>query len=113
MDFFLDKDQRLERAVAMRDAGGKTLDADSDLQLTGANLIEVLFQAQGDRSLLKQMRTEGRSVINLSAPKSKANDPRAANKRLTADAVKSSGASPAATSTRPRRWAMPNCLSIR
>ena len=88
MDFFLDKDQRLERAVAMRNAGGKTLDADSELQLTGANLIEVLFQAQGDRSLLKQMRTEGRSVINLSAPKSKADDPRAANKRLTADAVK-------------------------
>jgi LPS export ABC transporter protein LptC/lipopolysaccharide transport protein LptA len=88
MDFFLDKDQRLERAVAMEHAGGKTLDADSELQLTGANLIEVLFQAQGDRSLLKQMRTEGRSVINLAAPKSKANDPRAANKRLTADAVK-------------------------
>lgn len=88
MDFFLDKDQRLERAVAMREAGGKTLDADSELQLTGANQIEVLFQAQGDRSLLKQMRTEGRSVINLSAPKSKANDPRSANKRLTADAVK-------------------------
>ncbi|HEV7796982.1 MAG TPA: LPS export ABC transporter periplasmic protein LptC [Pyrinomonadaceae bacterium] len=88
MDFFFDKDQRLERAVAMREAGGKTLDADSDLQLTGASLIEVLFQAQGDRSLLKQMRTEGRSVINLSAPKSKANDPRSANKRLTADAVK-------------------------
>ena len=88
MDFFLDKDQRLERAVAMRSAGGKTLDADSDLQLEGANLIEVLFQAQGDRSLLKQLRTEGRSVINLSAPKSKANDPRAANKRLTADTVK-------------------------
>jgi LPS export ABC transporter protein LptC len=88
MDFFMDKDQRLERAVAMRNAGGKSLDADSDLELTGANLIEVLFQAQGDRSLLKQMRTEGRSVINLSAPKSKANDPRSANKRLTADAVK-------------------------
>jgi lipopolysaccharide export system protein LptA len=88
MDFFLDKDQRLERAVAMRSAGGKSLDADSELQLSGANLIEVLFQAQGDRSLLKQMRTEGRSVINLSAPKSKANDPRSANKRLTADAVK-------------------------
>jgi LPS export ABC transporter protein LptC len=88
MDFFFDKDQRLERAVAMRDTAAKTLDADSDLQLTGASLIEVLFQAQGDRSLLKQMRTEGRSVINLSAPKSKANDPRAANKRLTADTVK-------------------------
>ncbi|MEP6570615.1 MAG: LPS export ABC transporter periplasmic protein LptC [Acidobacteriota bacterium] len=88
MDFFLDKDQRLERAVAMRSASGKTLDADSDPELKDANLIEVLFQAQGDRSLLKQMRTEGRSVINLSAPKSKAGDPRAANKRLTADAVK-------------------------
>jgi LPS export ABC transporter protein LptC len=88
MDFFFDKDQRLERAVAMRDTAAKTLNADSDMQLTGASLIEVLFQAQGDRSLLKQMRTEGRSVINLSAPKSKANDPRAANKRLTADSVK-------------------------
>ena len=88
MDFYLDNDQRLERAVAMRDAGGRSLDADSELQLAGASLLEVTFQAQGDRSLLKQMRTEGRSVINLSAPKSKANDPRAANKRLIADAVK-------------------------
>jgi LPS export ABC transporter protein LptC/lipopolysaccharide transport protein LptA len=88
MDFFLDSDQRLERALATRNATGKTLDADSDLQLTGANLIEVFFQPQGDRSLLKQMRTEGRSVIDLSAPKSKLSDPRAANKRLTADAVK-------------------------
>lgn len=88
MDFFFDKDQRLDRAVAMRDVAARTLDADSDFQLTGASLIEVLFQAQGDRSLLKQMRTEGRSVMNLSAPKSKANDPRTANKRLTADTVK-------------------------
>jgi LPS export ABC transporter protein LptC len=88
MDFFLDKDQQLERAVAMRDAGGKSLDADSEMQIAGANLIEVLFQAQGDHSLLKQLRTEGRSVVNLSAPKSKANDPRSANKRLTADAIK-------------------------
>jgi lipopolysaccharide export system protein LptA len=88
MDFFLDKDQRLERAVATGNAGGRTLDADSELQLTDANWIEVLFQVQADRSLLKQMRTQGRSVINLAAPKSKAGDPRAANKRLTADSVK-------------------------
>lgn len=88
MDFFLDKDQQLERAVAMGNAGGKSLDAESEMQMTGASLIEVLFQAQGDRSLLKQMRTEGRSVVNLSAPKSKANDPRASSKRLTADTVK-------------------------
>ena len=88
MDFMLDKDQRLERAVAMGGAGGKSLDADSELHLSGANLIEVLFQPQAERSLLKQMRTEGRTVINLTAPKSKASDPRAANKRLTADTVK-------------------------
>ncbi|MGH9882633.1 MAG: LPS export ABC transporter periplasmic protein LptC, partial [Pyrinomonadaceae bacterium] len=88
MDFFLDKDQRLERAVAMRDIRAQTLDSDAEMQLTSANLAEVKFQAQDDRSVLKEMRTEGRSVINLLAPKSKANDPRSANKRLTADAVK-------------------------
>ena len=88
MDFFLDKDQRLERAVAMNDARSRTLDADADMTLTGASLIEVKYQAQAERSLLKEMRTEGRSVITLAAPKSKAGDPRSANKRLTADAVK-------------------------
>ncbi len=88
MDFFLDRDQRLERAVGMRDVRSKTLDADAEMQLSGASLVEVKFQAQDDRSLLKEMRTEGRSVVNLLAPKSRANDPRAANKRLTADAVK-------------------------
>ncbi|HWN11591.1 MAG TPA: LPS export ABC transporter periplasmic protein LptC [Pyrinomonadaceae bacterium] len=88
MDFYFDKDQQIEKGFAMRDASAKTLDADSDLNLSGASLIEVLFQAQGERSLMKQMRTEGRSVITLAAPKSRANDPRAANKRLTADTVK-------------------------
>src|SRR5688500_210395 len=88
MDFFLDKDQRLERAVAMKDARSRTLDSDADMTLSGANLIEVKFLAQGERSLLREMRSEGRSVITLAAPKSKAGDARAANKRLTADAVK-------------------------
>ncbi|HZE68409.1 MAG TPA: LPS export ABC transporter periplasmic protein LptC [Pyrinomonadaceae bacterium] len=88
LDFYLDKDQQLERAVAQYETHARSLDADADLDLAGANLIEVLFEAQTDRSVLKQMRTEGRSTINLSAPKSKANDPRAANKRLTADTVK-------------------------
>jgi LPS export ABC transporter protein LptC/lipopolysaccharide transport protein LptA len=88
MDFFLDKDQRLERAVAMKDARSRTLDSDAEMTLTGANLLEVKFLAQGERSLLREMRTEGRSVISLAAPKSKSGDARAANKRLTADAVK-------------------------
>ena len=88
MDFFLDKDQRLERAVAMKDARSRTLDSDADMTLTGANLLEVKFEPQGERSLLREMRSEGRSVITLAAPKSKTGDSRAANKRLTADAVK-------------------------
>jgi lipopolysaccharide export system protein LptA len=33
------------------------------------------------------MRAEGRSVLALAAPKSRASDPKAANKRLTADAI--------------------------
>jgi lipopolysaccharide export system protein LptA len=88
MDFFLDKDQRLERALANNDVKARSLGADSDFELTGSNTLEVLFQATADASLLKQMNAGGRSVITLSAPKSKASDPRAANKRLTADSVK-------------------------
>jgi LPS export ABC transporter protein LptC/lipopolysaccharide transport protein LptA len=88
MDFFLDKDQRLERAVATNNVTARTLEGDSDVQITGSNSIEVLFQAKDDSSLLKQMNAGGKSVITMSAPKSKANDPRAANKRLTASSVK-------------------------
>jgi len=88
MDFFLDKDQRLERAVANNDVKARSLDAESDFELSGSRSLEVLFQATADTSLLQQMKAEGRSVITLSAPKSKASDPHAANKRLTADSVK-------------------------
>ncbi len=90
MDFFFDGDQRLQRAYGSRDIRAQTLNADSDMQLSGASGLELTFQAQGDRSLLKEMRADGRSVVNLSAPKSRANDPRAAAKRLTADAIKMS-----------------------
>ena len=90
MDFYFDADQRLIRAYGARDIRAQTLNADSDVQLSGANTLDMNFQAVGDQSLLKEMRTEGRSVATLSAPKSKANDPRAASKRLTADAIKMS-----------------------
>jgi LPS export ABC transporter protein LptC len=90
MDFFLDDDQRLQRAYGSRDIRAQTLNADSEMQLTGASGLEINFQAQGERSLLKEMRAEGRSVVTLSAPKSRANDPKAASKRLTADAIKMS-----------------------
>jgi len=88
MDFFLDNDQRLQRALASNNVTARSLDADSDFQLDGASTLEVLFQATADTSLLQQMNAGGRSVVTLSAPKSKANDPRAANKKLTADSVK-------------------------
>ena len=88
MDFFLDKDQRLQRALATNSVVARSLDSDADMQLSGASTLEVLFQASADGSVLKQMQTGQRSTITLSAPKSKANDPRAANKRITADSVR-------------------------
>ena len=88
MDFFLDQDQRLERALATSDIAARTLEGDADVQVSGSNSLEVTFQPQGDSSLLKQMVAGGRSVITMSAPKSKANDPHAASKRLTANEVK-------------------------
>jgi len=88
MDFNLDTNQRLESAFASEDVKARTLDSDSDLTLTGATSVDVKFQVQAERSLLKEMNTSGRSIVTLSAPKSKANDKRAANKRLTADQVK-------------------------
>ena len=88
MDFYFDSDQRLQRAYGSRDVRAQTLNADSDVQLTGANVVDINFQAQADRSVIKEMRTEGRSVATMSAPKSRANDPRAASKRLTADTIK-------------------------
>lgn len=89
MDFFFDADQRLQKAYGANDARAQTLNTDSDMQLTGANAVVLDFQAQGNESVLKEMRGEGgRSVATLSAPKSKANDPRAASKRITADGLK-------------------------
>ncbi len=88
MDFFMDGDQRLQKAYAARDVRAQTLNADSDVQMSGGNGLTLDFQAQGDQSLLKEMRTDGRSVATMSAPKSRANDPRAASKRLTADFIR-------------------------
>ena len=90
MDFYLDANQQLKNVWASRDVRAQTLNADSDMQLSGPNGLGIDFQAQGERSVMKEMHTEGRSVVTLSAPKSKANDPRAASKRLTADSVKMS-----------------------
>lgn len=88
MDFFFNPEQQLEHAVATRDVQARSLDADSQMELTGATALDVNFQKQSDRSVLREMRADGRSIMKLSAPKSRASDPRAANKQLTADGVK-------------------------
>lgn len=88
MDFFFDGDQQLERAKAFRDVRTRSLDADSEVQLVTTGELNVDFIAQGERSLLKEMRASSRPVITLAAPKSKAGDAKAANKRLTADDVR-------------------------
>jgi hypothetical protein len=70
MDFYLDKDQVLENAVAWQDVKARTLDSDSEVN-HGANSVEVKFQPQDKRSLLKQWTR--RSFSNhYVAPKSKA-----------------------------------------
>lgn len=105
MNFTFDAEQQLEGAVARQDVRAKSLNADSEMQLT-AGVVNVAFAApqSGDAggkqrtgkkadkteggSVLREMQTEGRAVVTLSAPRSRADDPRAASKRLTADSVK-------------------------
>ena len=88
MDFNFDDEQRLVRAVATSNVRGRTLDADSEVALQTAGNAYVDFNAQGDRSVLRQILTDGRPVVTMAAPRSKAGDPAATNKRLTADSVK-------------------------
>jgi lipopolysaccharide export system protein LptA len=87
MDFFLNGDQQLEKAVASQNVKARSLNSESQMELVGANTVESNFQAEKDHSFLKEMRTEGRSVVTLAAPESQASNPRAANKRLTADTM--------------------------
>ncbi|MDQ3803713.1 MAG: LPS export ABC transporter periplasmic protein LptC [Acidobacteriota bacterium] len=87
MFFHFDPEQKLVAARADSNVRARTLDADSEAQLVSPTSATLAFVVQGERSLLKTMRAEGRSVLTLAAPKSKAGDPRAANKRLTGDTV--------------------------
>src|SRR5437667_10955063 len=53
MDFFLDSDQRLQKAYGALDIRAQTLNADSDVQLIRANRLTIPFQARGDQTLSK------------------------------------------------------------
>jgi len=88
MNFNFDANQQLQDALATENVRARTLDADAELQLAAPNSLHVIFAAVGEQSLLREMQAGGRSVITLAAPRSRANDPQAANKKLTANAVK-------------------------
>jgi LPS export ABC transporter protein LptC len=88
MDFFFDANQQLQNAVAAQNVHARSLDAESQVELTAPADLQVFFEAAGEQSLLKEMRAEGRSVITLAAPRSRAGDPKAANKKLTANTVR-------------------------
>jgi LPS export ABC transporter protein LptC/lipopolysaccharide transport protein LptA len=87
-DFYFDDQQKLQTAQARQGVHGRTLDADSEAQLVSAASADLDFGVQDERSILKELRAGGRPVVTLAAPKSKAGDPKAANKRLTADNVR-------------------------
>jgi lipopolysaccharide export system protein LptA len=88
LDFYFNEEQKLVAAHALRNVRAKTIDADSDALLVAQGAVDLDFAIQGDRSILKEMRAGERPVVTLAAPKSKAGDPKAANKRLTADSIK-------------------------
>src|SRR2546423_5425941 len=57
MDFYMDSDQRLQRAYGSPDHPALTLNAGSDVQITRANAIAINFQPQGHQSSLQKLRS--------------------------------------------------------
>jgi LPS export ABC transporter protein LptC/lipopolysaccharide transport protein LptA len=88
MDFFFDAKQQLEHALATQNVQARTLDADSEATLSTQTGAQVFFDTQSERSLIKEMQADGRPVVTLAAPKSQSGNPKAANKRLTANSIK-------------------------
>lgn len=88
ISFFFDANQQLEKVVANQNVVVRSVNTQSETELTGANKLDALFEAQKDKSAIKQVTTEGRTTVTMKAPQSRLNDPRAANKKLTADSVK-------------------------
>jgi lipopolysaccharide export system protein LptA len=87
IDLYFDGNQLLQRCVGWDQTIARSLDGDSDMQLTAGKSLEVNFQTRDAASFISEMKAYGKSVVTLSAPKSKPNDPRAAAKRLTGELV--------------------------
>ncbi|MDQ3132038.1 MAG: LPS export ABC transporter periplasmic protein LptC [Acidobacteriota bacterium] len=82
-----DENQFLQTANAVGDGSAAFIPVKaneySKVTISAPNAIRINFKGEG---LLDQMQTQGRTTIQLNAP---GNSPDAANKRLTADSVKS------------------------
>ncbi len=80
------ENQKIQNANALGASNVTVIPANANeytkLTLSAPNAIRLNFHNEG---LLREMQTEGRTTINLNAPNNK---PDAANKRLTADSVK-------------------------
>jgi lipopolysaccharide export system protein LptA len=87
MDFFFSEEQKLTKAVATNEVTARSLNAESQAELSGSSSLDVNFVILNSQSLLNEMRAGGRTTLRLGAPQSRSNDPRAANKQLTADAI--------------------------
>jgi LPS export ABC transporter protein LptC len=88
LQFDFDDNQKLQSAHAIRNVRASTIGADSDAQIITQGAVDLDFAVQDERSVLKQMTAGARPVVTLGVPKSKAADPRAASKRLTADTIR-------------------------
>ncbi|MEO6588810.1 MAG: LPS export ABC transporter periplasmic protein LptC [Pyrinomonadaceae bacterium] len=86
LDALFGENQKINKANALGASNVNIIPSNavefSKLTLSAPKAIRLIFQNDG---LLQQMQTEGRTTINLNAPN---NNPDAANKRLTADSVK-------------------------
>jgi LPS export ABC transporter protein LptC/lipopolysaccharide transport protein LptA len=88
MVFNFDANQQLEHATATQNVSIRSMNAQSEMQLTGADKLDASFQIQNGRSMIKEVTTQGRATVTMSAPQNRSNDSRAANKKLIADTVK-------------------------
>ncbi len=88
MDFHFDAEQKIKHAKTLGNSRGRSLDADAEVQFSTPGDMFADFTTQAGQSVIKELRIHSRPVVTLSAPKSRTGDPKAANKRLTADTVR-------------------------
>lgn len=82
-------EQQIERANAVTNADVSIVPVQQQeytkVTMAAPNSIQLVFTPKPNESVLSQMFTDGRTTINMSAPP---NNPKATNKRLVADVVK-------------------------